>query len=84
MREILQQEAAIKELKQSIHNLKAKMKERSKQPPNEYFPCYEENGSHAHTHHNSFDLGGNFVDEDHELHKSNEICVQMEESNMYA
>ena len=84
MHEILEQEAAIKELKQSIDNLKTKMKERRKQPPNEYDPCYEKNGYASQTHHNSFDLGGSSLDEDDEVHKSNDMCDEMEESNMYA
>jgi len=45
MREILEQEAIIEELKQSIDILKTKMKERRKQPPKEYDPCYDKNGS---------------------------------------
>jgi len=84
MHEILQQEAVIKELKQQIQNLKVKMKERRKQLPKGYFPSYEENGSPAYTHRNSFDLGANSIDEDHQGHKSNENDVQLKESNMYA
>ena len=60
------------------------MRERRKQPPNEYDPCYEKNGYASQTHHNSFDLSGNSVDEDDEVHKSNDMCDEMEERNMYA
>jgi len=84
MREILEQEAVIEELKQSIDILKTKMKEMRKQPPKEYDPCYDTNGCASSTHDHSFDLGGKSVEEDDEVHKSNDMCDEMEESNMYA
>ncbi|QCD86526.1 hypothetical protein DEO72_LG3g1049 [Vigna unguiculata] len=84
MREILEQEAVIEELKQSIDLLKTKMKERRKKPPTEYDPCYDTNGCASQTHDHSFDLGGKSVEEDDEIHKSNDMCDEMEENNMYA
>jgi len=100
MREILQQEAMIAELKQSIQNLKTKMKERSKQLPKGYCRTYEEKGhckdydnvggsgldidSPSYAHSNTYVFGGNFVDQHHQGHESNENNVQLEENNMYA
>ncbi|XP_027927656.1 uncharacterized protein LOC114184548 [Vigna unguiculata] len=84
MREILEQEVVIEELKQSIDLLKTKMKERRKKPPTKYDPCYGTNGCASQTHDHSFDLGGKSVEEDDEIHKSNDMCDEMEESNMYA
>jgi len=94
MREILQQEAVIAELKQSIQNLK--MKERSKQLSKGYCRTYEEKGhckdydnvggrgldigSPSYAHSNTYVFGGNFVDQHHQGHESNENNVQLEKT----